>query len=120
MHRMLSSDVLQELAAVEGRYIEWEWDPRTLKNDYITLREASGHHVVGHDKNGREFSLYVARDIMQRSFRLRRRIKARLKFPALPANRPRPVVLQPAKDGLSDTTACSNCQPNVTPSRDGF
>ena len=66
MHRMLSSDVLQELAAVEGRYIEWEWDPRTLKNDYITLREASGHHVVGHDKNGRQFSLYVARDIMQR------------------------------------------------------
>jgi len=66
MHRMLSSDVLQELAAVEGRYIEWEWDPRTLKNDYITLREASGHHVVGHDKNGREFSLYVTRDIMQR------------------------------------------------------
>ena len=66
MHRMLSSDVLQELAAVEGRYIEWEWDPRTLKDDYITLREASGHHVVGHDKNGREFSLYVARDIMQR------------------------------------------------------
>ena len=66
MHRMLSSDVLQELAAVEGRYIEWEWDPRTLKNDYITLREASGHHVVGHDKNGREFSLYVTRDVMQR------------------------------------------------------
>ena len=67
MHHMLSSDdVLKELIAVEGRYIEWEWDPQTLKNDYITLREASGHHVVGHDKNGREFSLYVARDIMQR------------------------------------------------------
>ena len=63
---MLSSDVHQELAADEGRYIEWEWDPRTLKNDYITLREASGHHVVGHDKNGREFSLYVARAVMQR------------------------------------------------------
>jgi len=63
---MLSDEVLQELAAVEGRYIEWEWDPRTLKDDYITLREPGGHHVVGRDKNGREFSLYVTRDIMQR------------------------------------------------------
>jgi hypothetical protein len=36
------------------------------KNDYITLREASGHHVLGRDKNRREFSLYVVRDIMQR------------------------------------------------------
>jgi hypothetical protein len=65
MHHMLSSDVLRELAAVEGRYIEWEWDPQTLKSDYITLREASGHHAVWHDKKGREFNLYVARDVIQ-------------------------------------------------------
>jgi hypothetical protein len=46
MRHMLSGDgVLKELIAVEGRYIEWEWDPQTLKHDYITLREAGGHQV---------------------------------------------------------------------------
>ena len=53
----------------------------------------------------------------RRSFRLRRRIKTRLRFPALPANRPGPVALRPAKDGLSDTTACSNCQTKCAQSR---
>ena len=66
MHHMLPSDVLRELAAVDGRYIEWEWDPQTLKSDYITLREVSGHHVVWHDKKGRQFNFYVARDVIQR------------------------------------------------------
>jgi hypothetical protein len=66
MHHMLSSDVLQALIAVEGRYIQWEWDPQTLKNDYITLREANGHPVVRHDKSGREVNLYVARDVIQK------------------------------------------------------
>ena len=65
MHDMLSSDILQVLIAVEGRYIQWEWDPRTLQNDYITLREADGHLVVRHDKSGREFSLRVARGVIQ-------------------------------------------------------
>jgi hypothetical protein len=69
MHHMLSSDVLQELIAAEGRYIEWEWDPQTLKNDYITLREANGHPVVERDKSGREFNLYVARDVIQQLIR---------------------------------------------------
>ncbi len=66
MHDMLSSDVLQILIAVEGRYIQWEWDPQTLKDDYITLREASGHPVTGQDRRGREYSLRVAREAMQR------------------------------------------------------
>ena len=66
MHDMLSSDVLRVLIAVEGRYIQWEWDPQTLKDDYITLREASGHPVAGHEKRGREYSLRVPRDVMQR------------------------------------------------------
>ena len=59
MHDMLSSDadVLQALSAVDGRYIQWQWDPRTLADDYITLREATGSPVVGHDKSGREFWL---------------------------------------------------------------
>jgi hypothetical protein len=70
MHHMLSSDdVLKELVAVEGRYIEWEWDPQTLKNDYITLREAGGHQVVAIDKSGREISFHVARDVIQRLIR---------------------------------------------------
>jgi hypothetical protein len=65
MHDMLSSDILQVLIAVEGRYIQWEWDPQTLQNDYITLREADGHLVVRHDKSGREFSLRVGRGVIQ-------------------------------------------------------
>ena len=65
MHDMLSSDILQVLIAVEGRYIQWEWDPQTLQNDYITLREADGDPVVRHDKSGREFSLRVARGVIQ-------------------------------------------------------
>ena len=66
MREMLSSDLLQDLVAVEGRYIQWEWDPRTLQNDYITLREASGDPVVRRDKSGREFSLRTNRDAVQR------------------------------------------------------
>ncbi|MGA7325514.1 MAG: hypothetical protein WBX25_13745 [Rhodomicrobium sp.] len=66
MPQMLSSDVLRDLIAAEGRYIQWEWDPQTLQNDYITLREASGHPVVGRDKNGSEFSLRLVRDVVHR------------------------------------------------------
>jgi hypothetical protein len=66
MRDVLSSEVLQVLRAVDGRYIQWEWDQRTLSDDYITLREANGHPVVGHDKSGREISLRVARDVIQR------------------------------------------------------
>jgi hypothetical protein len=66
MPDLLSSEVLQELMAVEGRYIEWEWDPQTLKSDYITLSQASGHAVVEHDKSSREFNLSVRREVIQR------------------------------------------------------
>ncbi len=66
MHHMLSGDVLEELIAVEGRYVQWEWDPRTLKNDYVTLREASGHQIVRRDKGGREINLRVAHGAMQK------------------------------------------------------
>ena len=63
---MLSSDVLHVLIAVEGRYVQWEWDPRTLKDDYITLREASGYPIAKQDKSGREFNIRVAREVIQR------------------------------------------------------
>ena len=66
MHDMLSSDILQVLIAVEGRYIQWEWEPRTLTNDYITLREATGHPVVQRDKSGRELSVHVSRGVVQK------------------------------------------------------
>ena len=36
--QLISEDILKELLSVDGRYIEWEWDPRTLANDYITMR----------------------------------------------------------------------------------
>ena len=66
MRHMLFNDVVKELFAVEGRYIEWEWDPQTRGDDYITLREASGHQILGNDKNGNEFHHSVAREVVQR------------------------------------------------------
>ena len=46
MREILPSDLLRELIAVEGRYIQWEWEPSTLTNDHITLREATGYPVI--------------------------------------------------------------------------
>ena len=47
---MLSEDILKELAGVEGRYIEWEWDTRTLTNDFVAMREPDGLQVnIGKD-----------------------------------------------------------------------
>ena len=66
MREILPSDLLRELIAVEGRYIQWEWEPQTLSNDYITLREATGHPVVQRDKSGREFSVRVSRGAVQK------------------------------------------------------
>ena len=66
MRELLPGDLLRELTAVEGRYIQWEWEPRTLTNDYITLREATGHPVVQRDKSGREFSVRVSRGAVQK------------------------------------------------------
>ena len=65
MREILPSDLLRELIAVEGRYIQWEWEPRTLSNDYITLREATGHPVVQRDKSGRDLSVHVSRGAVQ-------------------------------------------------------
>jgi hypothetical protein len=65
MREILPGDLLKELIAVEGRYIQWEWEPQTLTNDYITLREATGYAVVRHDKSGREFSINVSRGALQ-------------------------------------------------------
>ncbi len=66
MREILPSDLLQELIAVDGRYIQWEWESQTLANDYITLREATGYPVVKHDKSGKEFSVHVSRGAVQR------------------------------------------------------
>jgi hypothetical protein len=43
--QQLSWDILKQLAGVEGRYIEWEWDPRTLTGDQVAMREPSGGPV---------------------------------------------------------------------------
>jgi hypothetical protein len=51
--QLISEDILKELLSVEGRYIEWEWDPRTLTNDYITMREPDGLQVVLRNNGGR-------------------------------------------------------------------
>jgi hypothetical protein len=66
MGEILASDLLRELIAVEGRYIQWEWEPQTRTNDYITLREATGYPVVLQDKSGREVSVHVSRGVIQR------------------------------------------------------
>ena len=66
MRVMLPGDLLRELTAVEGRYIQWEWEPQTLTNDYISLREATGYPVVLRDKTGREFSVRVSRRAVQK------------------------------------------------------
>ena len=65
MREILPGDLLRELIAVEGRYIQWEWEPQTLANDYITLREATGHPVVTRDKSGRQFSFNISRTAIQ-------------------------------------------------------
>jgi hypothetical protein len=66
MRELLSTELLQELVKVEGRYIQWEWDRRTLQDDYITLREASGEPVVQRDERGKEFGIRSGRSVMQR------------------------------------------------------
>ena len=66
MREIFPGDLLRELIAVEGRYIQWEWEPRTFANDYITLREASGHQVVQRDKSGREVGIHVSRGVVQK------------------------------------------------------
>ena len=66
MREILPGNLLRELIAVEGRYIQWEWEPSTLTDDYITLREATGHPVILHDKSGREFSVHVSRGAVQK------------------------------------------------------
>jgi hypothetical protein len=65
MREMLPGDLLRELIAVEGRYIQWEWEPQTLSNDYITLREANGYPVVAHYNSGRLSSFSVTRKVLQ-------------------------------------------------------
>jgi hypothetical protein len=66
MRDILPEDLLRELITVQGRYIQWEWEPQTLTNDYITLREATGYTVIQHDKSGREFNIRVSRGSIQR------------------------------------------------------
>ena len=58
--QLISEDILKELLSVEGRYIEWEWDPRTLTNDYVTMREPDGLQVVIGSMGGRNHNLKVS------------------------------------------------------------
>jgi hypothetical protein len=61
---MLSSELLQELVAVDGRCIQWEWDPRTFQDGYISLREADGHLVVRRNSRGRVSGVGTGRDVI--------------------------------------------------------
>jgi hypothetical protein len=55
----LSWDILKQLAGVEGRYIEWEWDPRTLTGDHVAMRESNGVSVNIDSALGRTYHLKV-------------------------------------------------------------
>jgi hypothetical protein len=66
MLEILPSDLLRELNAVEGRYIQWEWESQTRANDYTTLREATGYKVAQYDKSGKELRVHVSRGAVQR------------------------------------------------------
>ncbi len=57
--QLLYEEILKELAGVEGRYIEWEWDPRTLTDDSVAMREPSGLPVNIGDANGRTHHIKV-------------------------------------------------------------
>ncbi len=57
--QLISEDILKELLSIDGRYIEWEWDPRTLANDYITMRDSNGLQVVIRDAGGRSHHIKV-------------------------------------------------------------
>ncbi len=57
--RLLSGGILKELAGVKGRYIEWEWDPRTLTSDYIAMRESCGVQVEITNAGGQVHYLQV-------------------------------------------------------------
>ncbi len=49
----VSEGILKELAGVEGRYIEWQWDPRTLTSDYVAMHEYGGVPVEIAHASGR-------------------------------------------------------------------
>ncbi len=57
--QLLSEEILKELAGVEGRYIEWEWDPRTLSGDIVAMREPDGLQVNILTANGNNLCLRV-------------------------------------------------------------
>jgi hypothetical protein len=57
--QQLSWDILEQLAGVEGRYIEWEWDPRTLSGDHVAMRESNGVPVNIDNALGRIHHLKV-------------------------------------------------------------
>ncbi|MFZ1109824.1 MAG: hypothetical protein WAN43_15935 [Rhodomicrobium sp.] len=56
---LLSEEILKQLAGVEGRYIEWEWDIRTLTGDLVAMRESDGLPVNIDNADGRNHTLKV-------------------------------------------------------------
>ncbi len=62
---LISEDILKELLSIEGRYIEWEGDLRTLTNDYITMREPDGLQVVIRNAGGRSQHLKVSQRALE-------------------------------------------------------
>jgi len=57
--QLLYEEILKELACVEGRYIEWEWDTRTLTGDLVSMRERNGSQVNIGASDGRTQHLKV-------------------------------------------------------------
>jgi hypothetical protein len=88
--QLLSEGILKELLSVEGRYIEWEWDPRTLTDDYIAMREPDGFEVAISNKDGLGHHLKVplrALGVDPGKSRFRRSIEKSPRFQALSSER---------------------------------
>lgn len=57
--QQLSLDILKQLAGVEGRTIEWEWDPSTRTGEQVAMREPNGLFVNTDHALGRVHRLKV-------------------------------------------------------------
>jgi len=53
--QLLSEEILRKLVKVEGRYIEWHWDTRTLTSDHVAMREPGGMQVEISNAGGHEY-----------------------------------------------------------------
>jgi hypothetical protein len=64
--QMLSTPLLNELVAKEGRFLQWEmpFPHGSLKRDYFTMREVDGKTILIIESGGRE----IIEDFLRQGF----------------------------------------------------